>query len=702
VDPSPPERRTEAGPPAPYIPASTVLPEITIKALVLGVLLSMILAGANAYLGLFAGMTVSASIPAAVISMAVLRLFRRQNILENNIVQTAASAGESLAAGVIFTIPALVLMGYWDGFSYWQTTIIAGLGGVLGVLFTIPLRRILIVREKLAFPEGVATAEVLKSGEKGGQGVLLLALGGAIGAVFKLCQAGFHLWAETLELARSVGRSLVYGGTSVSPALMAVGYIVGMNIAVLVFLGGALNWLVAIPIVAAGMDWPVYQAAGAEALGGVPDWAVVTAEGQGAAQLDCERVDAVDGAGTLWSNQTRYIGVGAMVIGGLWALISLAGPIGRGIRQGLRSYARAAGGTMEEVPRTERDTSMKWVFIGVGALIVPIFALYLSIVKSVPITAFMAVAMVLAGFLFSAVAGYMAGLVGSSNNPISGVTIATILSSALMLSVLLGTQSDPAAAASAVLGPAAAILIGAVVCCAAAIAGDNMQDLKAGHLLGATPRKQQFMQIVGTLSAAVVLAPVLMLIQKAYGIGVPTAEHPNPLTAPQATLMESVARGVFQGNLPWTMISIGVGVGAAIIALDQWLKWHGARFRTPILAVAVGIYLPFELSVPIFAGGLIAHLTGRRLALWRRGPEDDEGVATAKRNGLLLAAGLITGEALVGIFMAIPIVIAQDRNVLALLDEPFGGWPGVEMLVGVGILLYLVVTTSFRRAARRP
>jgi putative OPT family oligopeptide transporter len=205
------------------------------------------------------------------------------------------------------------------------------------------------------------------------------------------------------------------------------------------------------------------------------------------------------------------------------------------------------------------------------------------------------------------------------------------------------------------------------------------------------------MQIVGTLSAAVVLAPVLILIQKAYGIGVPTAEHPNPLTAPQATLMESVARGVFQGNLPWSMISVGMAVGIAIIVLDQFLKWRGARFRTPILAVAVGIYLPFELSVPIFAGGLIAYLTGRRLALWQKGPEDDEKVATAKRSGLLLAAGLITGEALVGIFMAIPIVNAQDREVLALMDEPFGGWPGVELLVGVGILLYLVVTSSFRR-----
>jgi uncharacterized oligopeptide transporter (OPT) family protein len=441
-----PERSSPAELPPPYVPPSATLPELTIKAALLAIVLSVVLGAANAYMGLFAGMTVSASIPAAVISMAVLRFFRRRSILENNIVQTGASAGESLAAGVIFTFPALVLMGYWSGFDYWKTTLIAAIGGVLGVLFTIPLRRLLITGERLTFPEGVATAEVLKTGEEGGRGVLYLLVGGVVGAGFKLCQAGFHLWSEVLQGALRAGRTILYGGTNLSPALMGVGYIVGLNIATLVFLGGALNWLVAIPIRAAGMDWPVWEPAGAAVQGAGPAWARFTvdlAQDPGAAALVGQPVDALGWAARLWSSQTRYIGVGAMVIGGLWALVSLAGPIVRSVRQGLRAYTAPSDfAPREEVLRTERDTPTRWVVTGIAALIVPIFFLYLSLVRNVPVTAFMTVVMVVAGFLFSAVAGYMAGLVGSSNNPISGVTIATILTSALLLVLFLRPSSS--------------------------------------------------------------------------------------------------------------------------------------------------------------------------------------------------------------------------------------------------------------------
>ena len=450
--------------PQPFVSASTSLSEITVKAVVLGILLSVILGAANAYLGLFAGMTVSASIPAAVLSMAVLRLLvsmriaKSSNILENNIVQTAASAGESLAAGVIFTIPALIFLNAWTEFDYWETTMIAGFGGMLGVLFTIPLRRALIIENPLKFPEGVATAEVLKIGNEGGEEVKFIAWAGLIGALFKFSETGLRLWHSVIEEARYVGGSIAYIGSNLSPALVGVGYIVGLNIAVLIFIGGAVNWWIFIPIVTA--------------IQGIP-----------------EGVEAGAAAGRMWSTQTRYLGVGAMVIGGLWALLRLRVSLVSGIRSGLESYRRIKKGNAADVERTERETPMQWVGIALVVAVIPLFFIFNYFTGSVLISAVMAVIMLVAGFLFSSVAAYMAGLVGSSNNPISGVTIATILLSSLLLLLLMGPGS--------LIGPAAAIFIGAVVCCGAAIAGDNMQDLKAGQIVGATPFKQQIMQVVG-------------------------------------------------------------------------------------------------------------------------------------------------------------------------------------------------------------
>ncbi|MHC4790931.1 MAG: OPT family oligopeptide transporter, partial [Planctomycetota bacterium] len=490
-----------------------LLPEITVKAVILGVVLSVVLAGANAYLGLFAGMTVSASIPAAVVSMGVLRLFRRSNILENNIVQTAASAGESLAAGVIFTLPALVILNFWTDFDFVWVTVIAAFGGLLGVLFTIPLRRALIVEAKLKFPEGIATAEVLKSGERGGAGIKYIAQAAVAGGLFKLGAAGMQIWAEVTEVAWAVKGSIAYFGSNLSPALLSVGYIVGLNIAVLIFLGGLCNWLVAIPICAALRDWPV---------------------------VNGEALSAVDWASQLWKEQTRYIGVGGMLIGGVWTVLKLRTSIFSGIRSGLRAY-RNVKGTTVEIARTEKDIPMKWILILMVASVAPLFLVYQVFVKQVSVSAPMAVTMLLTGFLFSAVAGYMAGLVGSSNNPISGVTIATVLVSALLLLLLMGSGAKN--------GPPAAIIIGSVVCCAAAIAGDNMQDLKAGYLVGATPWKQQVMQMVGTVSAAVVMAPVLTLLLKAYGFAGHESARESPLIAVQANLMASVAKGVFAKEL---------------------------------------------------------------------------------------------------------------------------------------------------------
>ncbi|MCY4156619.1 MAG: oligopeptide transporter, OPT family [Gammaproteobacteria bacterium] len=617
------------------------MPQLTVKAIVTGALLSIVLSWANAYIGLFAGLTVSASIPAAVLSMAVLGLFKRSNILEHNIVQTAASAGESLAAGVIFTLPALLILNYWNVFNYWWVSVIAGVGGLLGVMYTIPLRHSLIVSENLAFPEGQATAQVLKAGQERSGEVRFLALGAGLGALLKLCETGFRAWDGIAQAAgRIAGDSIAYIGSNLSPALIGVGYIVGLNIATLVLLGGMLSWNVALPLF------------GAFHLENYPDLAGRVSG-----------LSAADAAFAIWSEQIRYLGVGAMIVGGLWAIVSLRGSLVEAFRRGFGKLPAEAGARME----TDRDTPMRFVLAAVACLAVFMWFIYYNVVDSVGVSLAMTLLMAATGFLFSAVAAYMAGLVGSSNNPVSGVTIATILFSSLLMLWMVGSGEASA--------PAAVIMIGAVVCCAAAIGGDNMQDLKAGRIVGSTPYKQQIMQVVGVVSATFFLAPVLNLMLQAYGIGPATPERPDSLLAPQATLMASVAQGVLGGDLPWNMIGIGAGVGAAIIVLDEVLKACKAAFRTPVLAVAVGIYLPVELAVPIFLGGLLAFMAGRA-----------RGGAPA-RAGALLAAGLITGEALVGIAIAVPIVLSGDREVLML---PFtaGTWLGMLAIAAVAVLLY--------------
>ncbi len=638
----------------PYIPASTILPETTVKAFILGSVLSVILAAANAYLGLFAGMTVSACIPAAVISMVVLKMFKNNNILENNIVQTAASAGEALAAGAIFTFPALILLGHWQKFNYWETMLIALCGGILGVLFTIPLRRALIVEQKLKFPEGIATAEVLKSGEEAGKTVRYLITGSLLGAGLKFAEGGLQIWGSVAETATRIGSKLYgYVGVNLSPALMGVGYIVGPWISFLVFLGGIISWWIAIPIYLWINGMPIDE-------------------------------DIVGIGGAVWSSQIRYLGVGAMVVGGLWALISLAKPIVAAIQNGFAALKNRKN-TADTI-RTERDMPMGQVMIAIGAMVVPIFVIYLREIHDVPITLFMSVLMILAGFLFSAVAGYMAGLVGSSNNPISGVTIATILSSSLILLALMGKDSTS--------GPVAAIMIGAVVCCAAAIAGDNLQDLKAGYIVGATPRSQQIMLMVGVVAAALALPVILNLLNTAYGIGVQSGRE-NFLAAPQASLMESVARGVFRGGLPWTMIYIGMIIGVAIIILDKIQEARKSEYRFPVLAVAVGIYLPFDLDSAVMVGGLVALLISRYQKRNASAAKPDTASATSRseRTGLLFASGLITGEALIGILLAVPIVI-WERNIFDL-NTQLPVLAGLLALAGVCYWLYRSATRSF-------
>ena len=618
-------------------------PEITLKAILLGIVLSMVLAGANAYLGLFAGMTVSASIPAAVISMGVLSLFKKSNILENNIVQTAASAGESLAAGVIFTIPALVLLGYWESFNYLEVAKIAAIGGVIGVLFTVPLRRALIINAKLKYPEGVATAEVPQAGENARQGtkatdggLKLIGVTGLFGALIKLFQSGFGLWSSDIAAANviSAKKGAIFGiGSDLSPALISVGYIVGRNIGILVVGGGLISWAVAIPIYSA-----IYGFEG----------------------------EPLSAAWEIWDSKIRYLGVGAMVVGGIWSLVKLFKPLIEGIKASLNALKNRDSGS--DIAKEENDIPINYVGIALLVLIIPVFMLYLKIVSSVGIAALLSIVMMVFGFLFSAVAAYMAGVVGSSNNPVSGVTIATILFASLLLLALLGTGSG--------VGAASAVMVGAVVCCAAAIGGDNLQDLKAGNILGATPYKQQIMQIIGTVSSAVVLGLVLDILHTAYTIGSPT------LSAPQATLMKSVSDGVFTGNLPWNFVFIGGIIAIVLILIDLRQEKIGSDFRVPVLAVAVGIYLPITLTVPIFIGGMINHL-GKKAG----------GSAKSEKNGLLMSSGFITGEALCGIGIAVPVFLTGVKDWWPTFYEK-SDMIGVFVFISIIFWLYKTVSNK--------
>ena len=600
------------------------------------------------------------AIPAAVVSMGVLRLLGGGTILENNIVQTGASAGSSIAAGVIFTIPALILMGYWPDFKYWWVLGIAGLGGLLGVLFSVPLRRSMIVEEPLPFPEGKAAAEVLKAGENPGPGLKILGLSAAIGGVVKLAAAnGLKVIPDSWAVAGYFANNKVIGylGTVLSPALLGVGYIVGLNVGIVVLSGAILSWHIAIPL---------YHAL---FLGSDPQLAAGIAG-----------APAADAAFAIWSSKIRFLGVGAMLVGGVWTLFSLRKSLLAGIKSGFAAARKSAGAT--PLAETERDLPMKWMLVALVLFVLPLLALYQAIVGQWLVSVPMTIIMIVAGFLFVSVSGYLAGLVGSSNNPVSGITIATILFASVVLLMLLGDDGK-VQVGGAPLGAVAAIMIGAVVCCAAAVGGDNLQDLKTGYLVGATPWKQQLMLGIGAFSCALIMAPVLNLLQEAYGIGSKT------LPAPQANLMASVAKGLFGGDLPWTMIIIGGGIGAVVIAIDGWLKKPGKRFRVPVLAAAIGIYLPLELMVPIFLGGLLAHLVAR---FHKVRADDEEALDRVHRPGVLFSAGLITGEALMGIAIALPIVITQNPDVLAL-PLSLGAaaqWVGLAVLFLVGWLLYRV------------
>jgi len=578
------------------------------------------MAAANTYLGLYAGMTVSASIPAAVISMGILRgFFRRGTILENNIIQTAASAGESLAAGIIFTIPALVIVGAWLEFDFWVTSLVALLGGLLGVLFMIPLRKALIVEEKeLIYPEGVACAEVLKTGEEQQSGRakhIFIPLG--LGFAFKFFVTAFSVIKGTVEKAGMIGKSLFYFGSDCSVALLGVGYIVGFNVSVLVFMGGALGWLLGIPI------YSLFNPATG---------------------------DLLESAWNIWSHEIRFLGVGAMIVGGIWSIISIK----EGIKKGLTELFGKFQST-DDLPK-------RIIFPLLSGIIVAIFFLYWHILGTPGISLIAALLMVIAAFFFVAVSSYIVGLVGSSNNPVSGMIISTLLfTSAIIL--LIGMTG--------VKGMIAALVIAGVVGCATCTAGDVSQDLKTGWLVGATPRRQQIVQIIGIVAASFIITPILTLLNNAYGIG--TGE-PGALQAPQASLFASIAKGLFAkgGELPWNMVLIGGALAVILILIDEFLKRQKSSFRTYVMPVAVGIYLPLSLSVPILIGGII------RKSIKKAG------------KGILVSSGLIAGEALAGVVIAGMIYIGFTPKTI-IQSNPF------SLFVFIGFIAYLFLIDRLSR-----
>ena len=607
----------------PYIPADRVMPELTVTSIVMGILLAVIFGAANAYLGLRVGMTVSASIPAAVISMGVIRvIMKRNSILESNMVQTIGSAGESLAAGAIFTMPALFLWaeeGLCDMPSLVEITLIALCGGVLGVLFMVPLRNALIVKEHetLLYPEGTACADVLLAGEEGGANASTVFSGMGLAAAFKFVVDGLKVLPSDVAFAFKSFKGEI--GMEVYPALLGVGYIVGPQIASYMFVGSIIGWMVIIPLIC---------------LFGPDTWLYPADVGKTIADLY-----AAGGAAKIWSTYVKYIGAGAIATGGMISLIKSLPLIITTFRDSIKSMK---GGKNTNTARTAQDLPMQMILFGIVAMILIIW-----VVPAIPVTLLGAAIIVVFGFFFATVSSRMVGLVGSSNNPVSGMAIATLL---------IATMSIKASGNTGIDGMTAAIAIGSVICIVAAIAGDTSQDLKTGYLLGATPKKQQMGEIIGVVVSGLAIGGVLYLLNAAWGYG--GAEVP----APQATLMKMIVEGIMGGNLPWNLVFIGVFLAIALEIL-----------RVPVMPFAIGLYLPIYLNASIMIGGVV------RMFMDRRKNVDEETKTKQTTDGTLYCAGMIAGEGLVGILLAIFAVFGINVSIGESVN--FGNIGGVVLMV---------------------
>ena len=607
----------------PYIPAEKVTPELTVTSVIMGCILAVIFGAANAYLGLRVGMTVSASIPAAVISMGVIRvLLRRNSILESNMVQTIGSAGESLAAGAIFTMPALFLWaeeGLSDKPGIVEITLIALCGGILGVLFMVPLRNALIVKEHatLLYPEGTACADVLLAGEEGGANASTVFSGMGLAAIFKFVVDGLKLLPADVAAAFKSFKGEI--GMEVYPALLGVGYIVGPKIASYMFVGSLMGWMVIIPMIC---------------LFGPDTWMYPAAEGTTIAQLY-----ANGGAAAIWSTYVKYIGAGAIATGGIISLIKSLPLIVTTFRDSMKSMKGSKNTSTE---RTAQDLPMQFILLGVIAMVFIIW-----IVPAIPVTLLGACIIVVFGFFFATVSSRMVGLVGSSNNPVSGMAIATLL---------IATFAIKSSGKTGIDGMTAAIAVGSVICIIAAIAGDTSQDLKTGYLLGATPKKQQMGEMLGVVVSGLAIGGVLYLLDAAWGYG--TAEIP----APQAQLMKMIVEGIMGGNLPWGLVFVGVFLAICLEIL-----------RIPVMPFAIGLYLPIYLNATIMIGGIVRGLLDSRKGV-------DEKTKTAQStDGTLYCAGMIAGEGLVGILLAIFAVVGISLDMSGVVN--LGNIGGVVLMI---------------------
>ncbi len=631
----------------PFVPASKSMPELTVKAVGLGALMAVALGAANAYVGMRAGLTVAATFPAAVVAMAVLRGFGG-TILEENVARTTASVGEALVAGAIFTIPAFLISGAWDELRYIQSTSIMLIGGVLGVLFVIVLRRTLVVEAELPFPEAVAAAEIVKAGQGGQTGASYLFGAMGVAALWELLKNsnGIQFVQDSANRFASFGRSTIeilqqrieYAGgallatPSASPMLMGVGFIVGTRISAVLFAGAVAGWLLLVPLA-------LFLNPGLTAAMGPDDSMVALAN-------------------SVWSRQIRPLAVGTMIVAAFYTLFNLRHSLIAGIAKAMRQVGTSGGSGESE--RTEVDLDLRKVFIAVLVMAVATFFLYYHFSENLSAAATLTVVMVIVGFLFAAVAGYLVALIGSSNNPISGLTLSALIIAAVLM-VVLGVTD--------VHGVAAVLAVAGVVCCAAGIAGDMMQDLKVGHILGGTPYKMQLGEIVGVIFAALVLTFPLMALHRAYTIG--SAELP----APQAGLMALMANGIVAGEMAWPLVIVGMFLALALILI---------KAPAPML-VAVGMYLPFESTSAIFVGGVVRWLFG--LALERRRATEEERTR-AENTGVLVSSGFIAGESLMAVLLAL-LVIAGDRwpSILSFHSLTFGAEPNFWL----GLLAYPLV-----------
>ena len=625
----------------PYISADKVLPEFTVTSILMGIILAVVFGAANAYLGLKVGMTVSASIPAAVISLGVIRVIMKKNsILESNMVQTIGSAGESLAAGAIFTMPALFLWAEEGKIAmpgYLEITLIALFGGILGVLFMIQLRKALIVEEHgiLPYPEGMACAEVLLAGEEGGSNASTVFAGMGLGAAFKFIVDGLKIVPSDIATPNIKGYAGQIG-VEIYPALIGVGYICGPSISSYMFAGGIIAWLVLIPAV-------VF-------FGGSIDFA--TLGNTGLAGQTIAEVYEANGASAIWSNVIKYVGAGAIATGGVISLLKSLPLIIKTFAGAMKSLKNTSGGTNV---RTDRDMKMPVVL---GIILIVIILIWL--VPSVPVSLLGAFLIAIFGFFFATVSSRMVGLIGSSNNPVSGMAIATLLISTFVLKATGNTGMA---------GMTGAIAIGSIICVIAAIAGDTSQDLKTGFIVGATPAKQQVGELIGVVASGFAIAGVMSLLNKAWGFG--SAEIP----APQATLMKMIVEGIMDAKLPWVLVFMGVFLALALEVL-----------RVPVMPFAIGLYLPIYLSCGIMVGGVV------RLFL------DKKKEAEAKKkemisNGTLYCAGMIAGEGLVGILMAVLAIIkVGDNSIAAIIGGLFNLSGAAGNIVGLIVLALMILS----------